>query len=200
MGLQASNLKQVLKEMENEQITCDPSLLEVKEENKNHYHVVLVNVRAVYGKVIGDTFVRVQHYHKHGFEKIKKLYKEKYEFMFLLHDPSNNKVEKIIPQHVQKKTEEEIRKELQAEFDAKFNKKIAEMKEAANNEEDDTESEQSDINISKIEISDEKIDQLTVVELKEYAKDHDISLVGLTQKEDIKFAIIAWIEEHNSKI
>jgi hypothetical protein len=173
--------------------------------NSNHYNAIMIKVIDNPGSPKNIVKADVMTFDKIRFERmLKKFPFHGFSKMIVLHDPSLNPKSDspIVPGHVKSQTEAEIRKELEAEFDERLEAKIKEKMDAmmelkakgAKKEDEDGEGSEGGEKISS-----DDIEKLTVDELKQYAKDNEIDLTGLKVKEDIKGAVMAWIEDQNNQ-
>lgn len=110
--VKTNRYEQAVKEMKN----LDESLVEkikeeIKETDKDHFHVIMVKVLDRPGQVKNATTVTTQQFNEIAFQKIQK----KFQFLgftnlILLHDPRQNieAVEEKVLDSSPKKTQEEI--------------------------------------------------------------------------------------------
>lgn len=196
--LQANNLDQATKELNN----LDEGLVnklntEVKESNKNHYHVIMLRIRERSGQIKNDVSLNVQHYNKRGFEKLKKSFQLHCNKMIVLHDPEQNEeqIKVAPPKHVIQKTEAEIRAEVQKEADAEIDRRVqerlAELQSSESNEGDESQ------DVDLIDLKD--IRALNLEGLVQYAEQNEIDLEGKEKVKEIKPIVIAWAKAENEK-
>lgn len=193
----ANNLDQATKELNKlDQVLVEKLNTEVKEANKNHYHVIMLRIRERSGQIKNEVSLNVQHYNKRGFEKLKKNFQLHCNKMIVLHDPEQNeeKVKVGPPQHIIQKTESEIRAEVQKEADAEVERRVQErLKEIEDQSNQDSEEDEDGL----IDLKD--IRSLNLEGLVQYAEVNEIDLEGKTKVKDIKPIVITWAKAENQK-
>lgn len=195
-------------------------------DNSKHFNAIMVKVIDNPGSPNNTVKVDVICLDKGRFERMKKNFAfHGYSKMIVLHDPSlvEPPIETDgIPSHIKAKAQAEAKAEMEAEIEAKaqakFEAKLKEFEEAKAKAEAEKgkgeKVETTEVDSQKPQpegleggegdqggekISSEGIDQLTVDQLKEYAKDNEIDLTGLKVKDEIKGAVMAWIEDQNNQ-
>lgn len=195
--LKANNYEQAAKELAN----LDESLVEKVSENidasdKKHYHVITVRIIDRPGQVKNDTKVNVQKFHKGGFDKIIKRFKNTgADYCIVLHDPSKDgeEVEVTVPAHKLKQTEAQIRAEIEKEAEEKIKQRVAE-------EIEDYKEQQSEVDDPEDLFSLKEIRAKNQEELLAFAEENEIELSGVTKVRELKKIIVSWVKEKNQEL
>ena len=193
--LKANNYEQAAKELAN----LDESLVkkiseEINASDKRHYHIITVRIIDRPGKVKNDTQVSIQKYHKHGFEKIVKRFKNTgADYCIVLHDPTKDgeDVEVYVPSHKLKQTEAQIRAEVQAEAEKEIQKRVDER--IAKFKEDNEQEDPTDL------VSLKEIRKLNQEDLIKFATENKVEVGEETRVRELKKIIISWAKQVNQE-
>lgn len=194
--LKANNYSQASKEIE----SMDESLVqklneEINHDDRKHYHVAMVKIQDRPGQAKNKVSFFIQQYNERAFEKAKKnIAFLGFNKMVVLHDPSQleEEEETFVPKHVAQKTESEIRKELQAEFDEKLQAKLDEALKTKTDQQVPTNEGQGTEEPTPEEI----VKDLTIDQMKEFAKTNNIDVVGLKKAGEFKSALINFLTQN----
>lgn len=205
--LKANNYPQVLKELE--ALGADEGVVknEIKECDKGHFHVVAVRIEQTSG-IKNKAYFNIKKFHRAGYEKFMKGFVALgLSKVILLHDPTvKNGEDSETIEPVKTETPEEVEKRIQAEVDKRVKAQMeakeksnpnpnGEGSESKNDVSDDTGSDSDPI---ESQMGEDYWGQ-TIDDMKKFAKDNDIDLTGLKKKDDIKSAILAWLEDQKEK-
>lgn len=169
---------------------------EIDEKEKKLFHVLLVKIIDRPGEVTNVVTGKVQKYNRHGFDKIKKNYKFLgFNKLILLHDPALNPKEEA-PKAVElkkvetKMSDADMEAEIERRATERANAIIASQKKEAPKEplKEDGQGEGSTI-------ADPFAKGDTIDMMKEFAKENDIDLSGLSKKDEIKATLITWYND-----
>lgn len=216
--VQANSYEQTAKSLEDLQTGLSQRISEeIRADEKNHYHLVTVKIRAPkYGEVNGKVDLVIVKTYKRQFDKLSKNHHYfGYSHVFLLHNPELNEHEEVTVETSKKEIDvEAIKREAIAEVKKELEEKneafLKEMREKYSNQEAGSVSEtvsEDQKQVSKIqgyinaitegkEINLEEFSKQHPNQLNQFAKEFGIDLKGTTKKE-IMPTIISWIEEHN---
>lgn len=172
---------------------------EVKFEDRKHYVSAMVKVIDKPGQPKNEVKIDVICQDKLRFERMSKNFLfHGYSKMVVLHDPSNLEEEDDFkaPLHVERKTEEEIRKELQGEMDEKFKTRLdAEMKKFKESQKQESKGQEG-ADQNPIDEGKKVIQEMKGADLETYATANEIDLTGLKTVEEKRTAILTWYEEN----
>lgn len=197
--LKANNFDQVVKELE--ALGADKGVVknEIKECDKGHFHVIAVKIIQT-GGIKNKAHFSIKKYHRNGYEKFMKGFGVLgFNKVILLHDPTVKDGKDSIeikpdttpsPEEVEKRIQAEVDKRVKAQMEANKKKNVEnDTKEYSTDEGDDT---------IEDKISEDYWGK-TIDDMKDFAKDNEIDLTGLKKKDDIKGAILAWLEDKKEK-
>ena len=211
--IKANNFESAIAELKAFSKGAEKSIKEaIPANNKDHFNVIMVKIIDQPGKPQNVVQSTVVCYDKQRFERVKKNFAfHGYSKMIVLHDPTKMKDQKKvdeIPSHIKAKSMAELKAEMEAEIEkkaqAKFEAKMKEFNEAKAKAEAESKDGEEVKTTEPDSEGGEKIDgsgldELTVVQLKEYASDNQIDLKGLKTKDEIKGAVQAWIDDQNGQ-
>ena len=155
---------------------------EIKESDKDHFHVATIKISDRPGQVKNDVSVVTQKLNQIQFDKLQKNFQFLgFNKLILSHDPRLNveKEFKIVPPV---KTQDEIDAEIEAEVEARVKARLEAQE--GKEEKDPVKTQDENSNVYG----------KTSKEMKAFAETNEIDIVGLIKKEEIEGAIVAWIE------
>ena len=195
--IKANNYKQAKAELEKLDIETSKVKETINASDKFHYHIALIKIINKPGKVKNDTTVMVQSFHKRGFEKATKNFKNNgFDLCVLLHNPEKLKEEQgsKIPEYQKRRAAEEIKAEVEAEKQAEIAKRIAKKEKELEAEqvESETQDDAEVVDLSEIRAMNQE-------RLIAYAKENEIETGDETRVRQLLPIVIDWAKSQNEE-